>query len=57
MDQLFYKTLGDRRENRDLYGHGAGGHGPFVAGKAGRCLECAESRLCESGPYEMVPWL
>ena len=28
-----------------------------VAGKAGRGPECAESRLCESGPYEMVPWL
>lgn len=50
------KTAPTDEKTGDLYGHRACGCIPNVAGKAGRCSECVESRLCEGGAYEMVPW-
>lgn len=55
MDQLFHKTLGtrkvstDRRENRDLYGHGASGHGPHVAGKTEDAQNALKAAYVKAG--------
>lgn len=55
MDQLFHKALGtrkvstDRRENRDLYGHGAGGHGPHMAGKTEDAQNALKAAFVKAG--------
>ena len=43
------KVSTDRRENRDLYGHGAGGHGPHMAGKNRRCPNALKAAFVKAG--------
>ena len=63
MDQLFHKTLGtmkvstDRRENRDLTVTEQVDTDRTWPEKTEDAQNALKSRLCESGPYEMVPWL